>query len=286
MASFKVAQLPPLLRVLLFLASVALVWLPGALPLYWLSARGVLPGGDLVPTALLYVVFLGVLPRWERQIHQILHPWHYIGLTGTASVWLPLFRGIGLGVASIVALAVIQLLMGWATVELPSQNWATLILAGGLTAMAVGWAEELLFRGWLLRELERGWSASIALVGTSLIFALAHFIKPVQVILETWPQFIGLVLLGLLLGWARRTPVMSPGLSITTSLGYPVGLHGGLVWGYYVLDVGKLLQPNTSIPEWVTGLNGNPLAGALGIVLLSLLGALFWHQSVATIGDP
>ena len=260
-----------------FLTGVVILWLPLALPLYWLSAQGLLPGGDLFPTVLLYFCFLGLFPRWARWVHKTKHPWYQIGLTGTTSVFKPLLKGLGIGVVSIVVLVALQIMPGWAKLSPPEQNWIALILAGSLTAMAVGWAEELLFRGWLMYELEQGGSARAALVGTGFIFALAHFIKPWDVILDTWPQFLGLVMLGLVLGWARRCPILQQEGTCVTSIGFPLGLHSGLVWGYYVLSVGDLLQPTLAVPIWVTGLEGNPLAGVLGILLLCALAVMFRH---------
>jgi hypothetical protein len=169
--------------------------------------------------------------------------------------------------------------LGWAEAVPSDRGWLGLVAAGSLTALAVGWAEELLFRGWLLRELEQGWSAFAALVMTSLIFAVAHFIKPLEVILATLPQFLGLLLLGFVLGWARRITVVDSNGQVTTSLGFPIGLHSGLVWGYYILNVGEILRPTSTVPEWVTGLDGNPLAGLLGLVLLMGLGAWFYRWS-------
>jgi hypothetical protein len=262
-----------------FLGGVVSVWFPLALPFYWLAAQDRLPGGDLLPTALLYLLFLVMLPRWERHVHQIRRPWYFIGLTSFQSVWRPFVKGIGLGLLGIIALAITQLGLGWAKFVPLEEAWLALILAGGVTAIAVGWAEELLFRGWLLRELELGGSATMALISTSLIFALAHFIKPLNVIWATLPQLVGLLVLGLLLGLARHTPVGSKNSVPVTSLGYPVGVHGGLVWGYYILNVGQVLQTTEAVPQWVTGLDGNPLAGVLGIGLLGLLTLLFYGLS-------
>jgi membrane protease YdiL (CAAX protease family) len=272
-----IARWPVILRAVAFILGVVICWLPCAIPFYWLSAQGQLPGGDLVPTALLYVFFLVLLPRWERHIHRIQHPWQHIGLTGVTSVALPLTQGVCIGLASVGILAGLQIGFGWAKVSPAEQSWLSLILAGSLTAIAVGWAEELLFRGWLQRELEQGGSEATALVGTSLIFALAHFIKPLDVILATLPQFFGLLLLGLILGWARRTQVMGRHGELTTSLGLPIGLHSGLVWGYYVLSVGDLLTPTAVVPDWVIGRDGNPLAGMLGVALLAGLALWFRH---------
>jgi hypothetical protein len=55
------------------------------------------------------------------------------------------------------------------------------------------------------------------------------------------------------------------------------------VWGYYLLQVGNLLTPTNAVPAWVTGLDGNPLAGLLGLGLLGLLGSLIFRWSRAPV---
>ncbi|MBD2231868.1 CPBP family intramembrane glutamic endopeptidase [Phormidium tenue] len=274
----KLASCPPLVRVVVFLLIVVVLWLPFALPLYGLAGRGLLPGGDLLPTALLYVVFLLVLPRWEREVRAETQPWAQIGFSGRRELSRGMAIGALIGAVSLVVLAIAQLTLGWAVLDLGGARGISLLqtaLVGALAATAVGCSEEVLFRGWLLRELGQGWSPEAALGATSLIFAIAHFIKPLDAILALLPQFAGLLLLGLVLGWARRIPV---GLN-KTGLGHPVGLHAGLVWGYYMLEVGNLLQPTEVVPAWVTGLGGNPLAGLLGLTLLSGLGVLMFRWS-------
>ncbi len=276
-AASKLAKSSSPVRVFAFLGLVAMVWAPAALPLYWLSAQGRLPGGDLFPTALLYVVFLVVLPRWLRRVHRVAKPWRQVGFVGLK----PLLQGMGLGgitgLLSLALLVLVQLGLGWARLR-PDLGWELvgIGLAGAITALAVGWSEEILFRGWLLWELEQGGSLSGALTISSLIFALAHFIKPLDVLLAMLPQFLGLLLLGIVLVCARRIPLDS---AATTGLGHPVGLHSGLVWGYYLVNVGHLITPTGAVPAWVTGLDDNPLAGLLGLALLSLLGGIFYRWS-------
>ncbi|PZV10175.1 MAG: CPBP family intramembrane metalloprotease [Leptolyngbya sp.] len=274
----KLLNYPPLVRVVVFLLIVVVLWLPFSLPLYGLAGRGVLPGGDLLPTALLYVVFLLVLPRWERAVRAETQPWATVGFAGRREVGQGMAAGALIGAVSLAVLALVQLALGWAVLDADGARGASLLqtaLIGALAATAVGWSEEVLFRGWLLRELEQGWSPGLALGATSLIFAIAHFIKPLDAILGLLPQLAGLLLLGLVLGWARQIPV---GLN-KTGLGHPVGLHAGLVWGYYLLEVGNLLQPTGAVPAWVTGLDGNPLAGLLGLTLLSGLGVVVFRWS-------
>jgi uncharacterized protein len=274
----KLANYPPLARVVIFLLIVVVLWLPFALPLYGLAGRGLLPGGDLFPTALLYVVFLLVLPRWERAVRAETRPWGKVGFVGRRELGQGMATGALMGSLSLVLLAAVQLALGWAVLDSDGARGVSLLqtaLIGALAATAVGWSEEVLFRGWLLRELEQGWLPGVALGATSLIFAIAHFIKPLNAILALLPQFVGLLLLGLVLGWARRIPVGHN----KTGLGHPVGLHAGLVWGYYLLEVGNLLHPTGVVPAWVTGLDGNPLAGLLGLTLLSGLAVVVFRWS-------
>ncbi|PZV20119.1 MAG: hypothetical protein DCF21_05840, partial [Leptolyngbya sp.] len=113
----KVATYPPLVRVLLFLLIVVALWLPLALPLYWLAGQGVLPGGDLLPTALLYLVFLLLLPRWERRVRGEQQPWAKVGFAGRSALARGMATGALLGAISIGVLAVVQVALGWAGLD-------------------------------------------------------------------------------------------------------------------------------------------------------------------------
>jgi hypothetical protein len=44
-----------------------------------------------------------------------------------------------------------------------------------------------------------------------------------------------------------------------------------LVWGYYIINVGNLITYTKKVPEWITGIDRNPLAGVTGILLLSAI---------------
>ncbi|MEG3941836.1 hypothetical protein QT995_27315, partial [Microcoleus sp. S36b_A3] len=39
----------------------------------------------------------------------------------------------------------------------------------------------------------------------------------------------------------------------------------------YIINIGELVRYSGSVPDWVTGINGNPLAGAAGLLFLSVL---------------
>jgi hypothetical protein len=137
-----------------------------------------------------------------------------------------------------------------------------------VSALGIGFAEELVFRGWLLDELQRDYSARASLWADAAIFAALHFLKPLSEAIRTLPAFPGLLLLGLTQVWAKRS---SGGL-----LGLPIGIHAGLVWGYYILNVGKLVKYSEQVSPWITGVDGNPIAGVMGLLFLSLLA--FWMR--------
>ena len=137
----------------------------------------------------------------------------------------------------------------------------------------------------MLAELEKDYSPRTALLMNALFFAGTHFIKPWSEILRTFPQFLGLVILGLALVWARRTSTSQPSGSkegARSSLGYSIGLHAGLIWGYYIVNVGGLSDETGRVPEWVTGVDSNPLAGLLGVALLSLIAWQFARRAQPT----
>ncbi|NJN20901.1 MAG: LPXTG cell wall anchor domain-containing protein [Leptolyngbya sp. RL_3_1] len=71
------------------------------------------------------------------------------------------------------------------------------------------------------------------------------------------------------------------GQRVRTSLANAAGLHGGLVWAYYQVTVGELITPTGLVPAWITGIQGNPLAGVMGAGLLGGIAALFYYRSRA-----
>jgi hypothetical protein len=61
-------------------------------------------------------------------------------------------------------------------------------------------------------------------------------------------------------------------------LGLPIGLHSGLVCGYYIINVGNLINYTGRVPDWVTGVNKNPLEGIIGILFMGGLALWMGHN--------
>ena len=262
-------------RVFIFLGMLAIAWLPLSVPIYLLGYAFDRSGvAEIIALVLLYAGFLWGLPRWGKQIHGWSWPIQRCGLILQPQTARDAWLAIAIGVLGVLALFGIEVLFGWAAPSAPSPKLGQFIAEGLLMAMAVAFAEEMLFRGWLLAELEKDFSSATSLVMNAVFFAIAHFIKPFDEIVRTFPQFLGLVILGIALVWARRSG-QQRGRRTITSLGYPIGLHAGLIWGYYIVNVGGLITYTGRVPEWITGIDKNPLAGLLGLILLGAIAAQF-----------
>ncbi|QUS60216.1 CPBP family intramembrane metalloprotease [Synechocystis sp. PCC 7339] len=258
------ARLAPPLRMGVFILLLALAWLPFLLPLSLAIADANLR--SIVVMGILFLIFLVLLIFWSHWCYQTplsLKAYGEYGLGWNRRQGLELLRGLGLGFGFTSGLFIIQALLGWAVLEPAGDSLWVIILQGSLTGLGVALAEELFFRGWLLKELDQGYSRGVALGSNAVIFAVLHFLKPLGEVIRTLPQFPALVLLGLSLVVTKRRH--------GDRLGHCIGLHGGLVWAYYIINVGQLVSYTDRVPTWVTGIDQNPLSGVMGIAGLSLL---------------
>ncbi len=215
---------------------------------------------------LLFGEFLLLLRFWGRNVYQQPHLLKRYGLKGTRQNGLDFLKGLSIGLLFTFGLFALEGLLGWLKFQTPQLAPPRLILEGLVSALGIGFAEELVFRGWLLDELQRDYSPKASLWADAIIFAVLHFLKPFAEVIRTLPQFPSLLLFGLIQVWAKR--------SSGELLGLPIGLHSGLVWGYYIINVGQLVRYSGQVSPWITGIDSNPIAGVMGLLFLSVLA--FW----------
>lgn len=266
----NLAQRPAPIRLGCFILALLLLWLPIAAPIYLLVSDPNLV--SIVTMVVLYVEFIFLLRLWGHKVYQQPRILKLYGLEFTQRNGAELLCGLVLGTINIFILFGLQNFLGWLVWQPSKIFLPQLILEGLIVGLGIGFAEELLFRGWLLDELQRDYSQRLALWIDALTFAALHFIKPLAAIIHTLPQFPALVLLGLTQVWGKRWR--------GGSLGLPIGLHAGLVWGYYIINVGGLIQYSSQVPDWVTGVNNNPLQGLMGVVFMSILALWMWRRSI------
>lgn len=271
----KVASYPVWLRLGIFLFVLAGLWLPLALPISLVISERNL--ATILTMGLLFLEFLLLLQFWGKNVSHQPQLLKSYGLETSQQNGKDLLIGLLIGLLLVFSLFLLQGILGWIEWQ-PSPHFLPKIaLEGLLSALGISFAEELVFRGWLLDELQRDYSRHTSLWVNAAIFALAHFFKPLSEILRTFITFPALFLLGLTLVWAKRGRL---GL-----LGLPIGLHAGLVWGYYIINVGKLVQYSPEVPQWLTGIDHNPLASITGLLFLSAL-ALFMYKLAQNQPSP
>lgn len=279
---------PAPLRILIFLLTLVLLWLPVAAPIYlWGSDQNLV---SILTLILLYAEFLILIRVWGQLVYHQPHLLKRYGLVGIPQNYQSFLRGLIIGLISLFTLFLLEGVFGFVRWQVPSSELIKFTIEGFLVATGIGFAEELFFRGWLLDELQRNYSAKISLWASSLIYAGLHFIKPLAEIQRTWLQFPGLVILGLIFVWAKfaflpsailKEETKNPSLTSYSSgwLGLPIGLHAGLVWGYYIINVGQLVSYSQQVPDWITGIDKNPLAGVMGLLCLGAIATFIWKKS-------
>jgi uncharacterized protein len=263
------ANYPAPARMGVFVLMLLLLWVPPAGLIAWLIGQGATSAAEAQNTAsiftllLLYTEFIGLIRWWGKHVYAQPGLLQRYGLRQLRRSILNGLTGLGLGLVSVLTLFAVQGGLGWLIWQPASLFLPRLAIEGLLVALGIGFAEELLFRGWVLDELQRDYSWQRSLWVSSVIYAVLHFIKPIEAILQSWLTFPALVVLGVALVWAKRVG--------QGRLGLAIGLHAGLVWGYYLVNVGQMIQYRPGAPTLLTGLNGNPLEGGLGLGALAAI---------------
>lgn len=257
---------PAPLRLVVFALILLALWLPIAVPAYLLIPNQNLV--SIVTLLVLYAEFLWLVRQWGRAVHQEPQILNHYGLEWSRRNGAELLAGLAIAAVSVFLIMGLQTAFGWVAWKPASPHLFRIILEGLVVALALGFAEELLFRGWILDELQRDYTPSVVLWADAVIFAALHLR------LLTFPA---LVLLGVALVWAKRSRGEWQFGRRRDRLGLPIGLHAGLVWSNYILEVGQLITYTGRVPAWVTGIDRNPLQGLVGLVLLGSLAIGMWR---------
>ncbi|MFQ3617745.1 MAG: CPBP family intramembrane glutamic endopeptidase [Cyanobacteriota bacterium] len=267
---------------LFFLVWIALglpILLPLAIALRWRPGTPISPSQKIPLLLGLYLLApaaLWLVGQWSPRL-STRSPFGSYGLT----LGEPLWRGIGLGllvaIAGVGLWLGVQVGLGWSRWQSkpPSRSAGLSLVAVALLGLAVGLVEELIFRGFLPLVLGFDLGVLAAVAIANLLFALLHLVWEGR---ATVPQLPGLLIMGLVLSgayWAAGE-----------NLGLAWGLHAGWIMAIASLEILGAVEPTGAVPAWVTGLDGKPLAGALGLLLLLItaiaLAAIF--KNPATYG--
>ncbi len=196
-----------------------------------------------------------------------------IGLLLNKRAFIDLIWGWLLGFAMLTVAVGSMWVLGYEEITL-SPNGAEYLLLGFLgnilLYIAVGFNEEILFRGYIFQAFIEGTNKWIPLVTLSLLFGFAHFGNPNF----SWFGFANIVLAGVLLSLAYIQ---------TKSLWLPIGIHigwnftQGYIWGLPVSGTTVVMPLTISQetgPDLITGGTFGPEGGA-ACTLVCIAACLF-----------
>lgn len=204
-----------------------------------------------------------------------------LGLVKPARHWSELGNGFLIGFASLATAAAAAIICGARTLapHLWQASTVSKLLAALLTAGVVAVLEEILFRGALFGLFRKAMDWRIALVISSMVYAIVHFMRSAK--LEgavTWhsgldilprmlqgfanwheviPGFFNLTLAGMLLGYAYQR---------TGNLWFSIGLHGG--WIFWLKSYGLLTREASNAHVWFWG-TGRLINGWFSLFVLT-----------------
>jgi membrane protease YdiL (CAAX protease family) len=202
-----------------------------------------------------------------------------IGFGAFAKKWKDLLWGMLYGIVGIAAGFLICYAAG--IIQITAVHFPSELLLLLVTMILVAVAEELMFRGYVLRQFMKVYNKYIALAVSSVLFMLLHGFNAHLDILP----FVNLFLAGVLLGSYYI---------YTQNLWFPIGLHftwnffQGSVFGFSVsgADVESIIvqQPVAGM-DWLTGgafgFEGSALCTAVCVLLT--LAVYFQYRHKAAI---
>ena len=223
---------------------------------------------SLIGTIFTFLLFISLMPAWFNFRWQIRNSWETLGLNNKTFLNNILSFSQGIIFALILLILILIPLLKSNYITFSDGLSSEIILNGILLTFGIGIAEEIIFRGWLLEDLKLQFGIKVALISQSIVFSLAHigFKMPFW---NTLGILLGLFTLGILCSIIR--------LKDEGSLWGAIGLHGGLVGIWFVLNNG-LINISKEAPNWLVGYgaaNTNPLGGLYGISLL-IISCIFY----------
>jgi len=165
--------------------------------------------------------------------------------------WIDLCFGMGLGILLITLIFIIELAFGWISINEiffmlnPKQLFVLPIFIFLILFICIGISEELVSRGYLLKNLAEGFNIKVIgprgaiIIGwilSSIVFGLFHLDNNNATFLSTLNITIGGIFLGI-------------GFVVTGELAIPIGLH--ITWNLFQANVFGFPVSGITIPSQV-----------------------------------
>ncbi len=220
---------------------------------------------SLIGTIITFLLFIFLLPYWFYIKQNKSSAWVLLGINKDKFLknFLNFFQGI------LFALVLIILIL----VPLFQKNYISwigefspsILLNSIVLGLGVGFAEEIIFRGWLLEELKFEYGTKISIALQAIVFSFVHNLSN-EIFWNILGLRLGFILLGIFLSLVR---IRDKG-----SLWNCIGIHGGLVGIWFFINNG-LIEFKENTPSFLSGPFTqnipNPIGSLIAILILLLL---------------
>ena len=225
---------------------------------------------SLIGTIITFLIFVITLPKWFEVRWKLNNVWKLVGIKKTNSNRKSSFyflKGL-LGSISLLSAILIPIILFKDGIWLGEIS-IDILINSLLLIFGVGFAEELIFRGWLLEELKFEYGTKISIALQAIIFSFVHNLSN-EIVWNIIGLRLGFSLLGIFLSLVK---IRDKG-----SLWNCIGIHGGLVGIWFLLNNG-LIEFKENTPSFLAGPFTqnipNPI-GSFSAILILLLLCIFY----------
>ena len=224
---------------------------------------------SLIGTIITFFLFIFLLPYWFYIKRNKSSAWLLLGIT--KDKFLKNFVNFSKGILFSLVLIILIL------VPLLQKNYISwigefspiILLNSIVLGLGVGFAEEIIFRGWLLEELKFEYGTKISIALQAIVFSFVHNLSN-DIFWNIIGLRLGFILLGIFLSLVK---IRDEG-----SLWNCIGIHGGLVGIWFLLNNG-LIEFKENTPSFLAGPFTqnipNPIGSFSAILILLLLCFLY-----------
>ena len=228
---------------------------------------------SLIGTIITFLLFIFLIPYWFFIRWNISNVWVLLGVT--KHKLLKNFVNFSQGILFALVLIILILfpLLQKNYISWIGELSPILLLNSIALGLGVGFAEEIIFRGWLLEELKFEFGIKISIALQAIVFSFVHNLSN-EIFWDKIVLRLGFILLGIFLSLVR--------IRHKDSLWNCVGIHGGLVGIWFLVNNG-LIEFKDDTPTFLSGPFTqnipNPIGSFSAILLLFLLCIFFAIKS-------
>ncbi|MBO8218565.1 CPBP family intramembrane glutamic endopeptidase [Prochlorococcus marinus] len=224
---------------------------------------------SLIGTIITFLLFIFLLPYWFYIKRNKSSAWVLLGINKDRFLKNLVRFSQGILFALVLIIIILVPLLQKNYISWIGEFSPIILLNSILLGLGVGFAEEIIFRGWLLEELKFEYGTEISIALQAIVFSFVHNLSN-EIFWNILGLRLGFILLGIFLSLVR---IRDKG-----SLWNCIGIHGGLVGIWFFINNG-LIEFKENTPSFLAGPFTqnipNPI-GSFSAILILLLLCIFY----------